>query len=320
MSHYQQLKKRALDQIKESHSLESLEEARLEFLGKKGQLSEQMKALGLMSAEDRSAAGALLNKVKEEILAAFSVQKDRLEQKALEAKLITETLDMTLPSLPEEAGRVHPLSQTIEEVTHYFLSKGFSLEDGGHVEDDFHNFTALNIPPEHPARQEHDTFYVQGLLNGTPGVLRTHTSPVQIRAMMGDKPPFRMIVTGRAFRSDYDMTHTPMFHQLEGLVIDKTVHMGHLKKCLKDFLESFFDVDELPLRFRPSFFPFTEPSAEVDIGCSRSDNQLKIGGGQDWLEILGCGMVHPNVLKNVGLDPDEYQGLAFGAGLEPMAM
>lgn len=320
MSHYQQLKEMALSQIKQSHSLERLEEVRLEFLGKKGQLSEQMKALGQMSPEERSAAGALLNVIKEEILGAFFAQKNALEQKTLEAKLETENLDITLPSAPEEKGRVHPLSQTIEEVTSYFLSHGFSVEEGPDVEDDFHNFTALNIPADHPARQEHDTFYVRGQMDGSAGVLRTHTSPVQIRAMQAGKPPFRMIVTGRVFRSDYDITHTPMFHQLEGLVIDKTVHMGHLKKCLKDFLESFFDVKDLPLRFRPSFFPFTEPSAEVDMGCSRANNQLKIGGGKDWLEILGCGMVHPNVLKNVGIDPDVYQGFAFGVGLERLAM
>lgn len=323
MSAYESLKETALSQINKSHSLDQLEAVRLEFLGKKGQLSEQMRLLGQMSPEERSAKGALLNVIKEEILAAFSTQKTYLEKKDLEEKLSQEGIDITLPSVPEEKGCVHPLSQTIEEVTSYFLSQGFSVEEGPDVEDDFHNFTALNIPPEHPARQEHDTFYVKGQIKGRAGVLRTHTSPVQIRAMRAGKPPFRMVVTGRVFRSDYDITHTPMFHQLEGLVIDKTIHMGHLKKCLKDFLESFFDVKELPLRFRPSFFPFTEPSAEVDMGCRRENNQLKIGGGQgahDWLEILGCGMVHPNVLKNVGLDPDIYQGFAFGVGLERLAM
>lgn len=320
MSDYQHLKETALGQIQASTSLQTLEEVRLAFLGKKGQLAEQMKLLGQMSAEDRSQAGALLNVVKEEILAAFAHQKTVLEDQALAARLVTEALDVTLPSAPEEKGRIHPLSQTIEEVTAYFLGQGFSVEEGPDVEDDFHNFTALNIPADHPARQEHDTFYIKGQMDGSAGVLRTHTSPVQIRAMQTGKPPFRMIVTGRVFRSDYDITHTPMFHQCEGLVIDKAIHMGHLKKCLKDFLEAFFEVKDLPLRFRPSFFPFTEPSAEVDMGCSRANNQLKIGGGEDWLEILGCGMVHPNVLKNVGLDPDVYQGFAFGVGLERLAM
>ena len=317
---YTHLKELALNQIKQSTSLESLEDVRLAFLGKKGQLSEHMKSLGKMSPEERLKAGPFLNEIKNDILEAFTHQKNLLEKKALDAQLASEFLDVTLPVAPEEKGRIHPLSQTIESVTSYFLSRGFSVEEGPDVEDDFHNFTALNIPEDHPARQEHDTFYMKGHVSGAPGILRTHTSPVQIRTMKEKKPPFRMIVTGRTFRSDYDVTHTPMFHQMEGLVIDKAVHMGHLKKCLKDFLEDFFNVENLPLRFRPSFFPFTEPSAEVDIGCSRSNNQLKIGAGKEWLEILGCGMVHPNVLKNVGLDPDVYQGFAFGVGLERLAM
>lgn len=323
MSAYESLRKTALGQIKECQSLEQLETVRLEFLGKKGQLSEHMKLLGQMSPEERSAQGALLNVIKEEILAAFSFQKNALETKALEEKLSKESVDITLASAPEEKGRIHPLSQTIEEVVTYFLSQGFSVEEGPHVEDDFHNFTALNIPADHPARQEHDTFYMKGFVSGGPGVLRTHTSPVQIRTLMKSKPPLKIIVPGRVFRSDYDITHTPMFHQCEGLVIDKGIHMGHLKKCLRGFLEAFFKVENLPLRFRPSFFPFTEPSAEVDMGCHRENNQLKIGrgnGGHDWLEILGCGMVHPNVLKNVGIDPEEYQGFAFGMGLERLTM
>lgn len=320
MKNYESIQSQALHQIGASESLEALENVRLTFLGKKGLLSEEMKALGQMSPEERSQAGALLNVVKEEILSAFAHQKTVLEQKALAARLATERVDMTLPCVPAEKGRIHPLAQTMEEVTAYFLARGFSVEEGPDVEDDFHNFTALNIPAGHPARQEHDTFYIKGQLKGSAGVMRTHTSPVQIRAMQQGTPPFRMISMGRVFRSDYDITHTPMFHQCEGLVIDKAIHMGHLKKCLKDFLESFFDVQDLPLRFRPSFFPFTEPSAEVDMGCSRAQNQLKIGAGADWLEILGCGMVHPNVLRNVGLDPDVYQGFAFGVGLERLAM
>lgn len=320
MSQYQELQQKALNQIKNSVSLEILEGVRLEFLGKKGHLSEQMKLLGQMMPEERSKAGALLNVVKDVILQAFSDQKKCLEKKVLEEKLKEEQIDITLPCVLENKGKVHPLSQTIEEVRSYFLSQGFCVEEGPDVEDDFHNFTALNFPLNHPARQEHDTFYMKGMLGGASGVLRTHTSTVQIRTMMNKQPPLRIIVTGRVFRSDYDITHTPMFHQCEGLVVDKTVHMGHLKKCLRDFLQDFFETDDLPLRFRPSFFPFTEPSAEVDMRCRRENNSLKIGVGNDWLEILGCGMVHPNVLKNVGFDPDVYQGFAFGLGLERLAM
>lgn len=320
MSTYHSLKEKALKSVKGSKTLESLEEVRLEFLGKKGAVSEAMRGLGKMTPEERSKAGAALNQVKEDILSAFSDHKQTLEDEALQVRLSAEKLDMSLSAVPEEKGVVHPLSHTIEEVTSYFINQGFSVESGPDIEDDFNNFTALNIPPNHPARQEHDTFYTEGHLDGKPAVLRTHTSPVQIRTMKTQKPPLKMIVTGRTFRSDYDATHTPMFHQMEGLVIDKGIHMGHLKRCLKDFLADFFGVPNLPLRFRSSFFPFTEPSAEVDIGCKKTKNALLIGEGSDWLEILGAGMVHPKVLKNVGLDPDEYQGFAFGLGLERIAM
>ncbi len=227
---------------------------------------------------------------------------------------------MTLPVTFAGEGRIHPISQTIDEIVAIFGEMGFVVADGPHIEEDFYNFTALNIPPEHPARQEHDTFYLPERADGTRLVLRTHTSPVQIRTMLAQQPPIRIIVPGRTFRCDHDATHSPMFHQVEGLVIDRTTHMGHLKGCLIEFCRAFFGIDDLPVRFRPSYFPFTEPSAEVDIGCSRKGGRLEIGAGGDWLEILGSGMVHPKVLANCGIDPSEYQGFAFGMGIERMAM
>jgi phenylalanyl-tRNA synthetase alpha chain len=234
--------------------------------------------------------------------------------------LAEEAIDVSLPIRPEMAGRLHPITQTIDEAIAILGEMGFSVAEGPEIEDDFHNFTALNIPPEHPARQMHDTFYFPEKDDGSRNVLRTHTSPVQIRTMVSGEPPFRIIAPGRTYRCDSDMTHTPMFHQIEGLVIDESTHFGHLKGCLLNFLSAFFEVDDLPLRFRPSFFPFTEPSAEVDIGCAREGGELKIGAGRDWMEILGCGMVHPNVLKACDIDPDKYQGFAFGLGVERMAM
>jgi phenylalanyl-tRNA synthetase alpha chain len=217
-------------------------------------------------------------------------------------------------------GRIHPISQTIDEIIAIFGEMGFVVAEGPHIETDFHNFTALNIPPEHPARQEHDTFYLPERPDGSRLLLRTQTSPVQIRTMLAQQPPIRIIVPGRTFRADHDATHSPMFHQVEGLVIDRTTHMGHLKGCLIEFCRAFFGIDDVPVRFRPSYFPFTEPSAEVDIGCSRKGGELKIGPGGDWLEILGSGMVHPKVLQNCGVDPAEYQGFAFGMGIERVAM
>ena len=314
------MKEQALQKIEAAETVEALEEVRLFVLGKKGLLSEAMRALGQMTPEDRTKAGSALNKIKEHILDAMNLRKGHLEAAQLKDRLQKESLDMSLSVPLEMDGKIHPISQTIEEVMAYFLNQGFSVETGPDIENDFNNFTALNIPEDHPARQEHDTFYTKGHLDGGPAVLRTHTSTVQVRTMKHQKPPIKMIVTGRTFRSDYDATHTPMFHQVEGLVIDKKIHMGHLKKCLKDFLEDFFNVTSLPIRFRASFFPFTEPSAEVDVACQKTKNKLIIGEGADWLEILGAGMVHPNVLRNVGLDPDEYQGFAFGMGLERLAM
>ncbi len=319
MSDLESLKQQAIDSIKNAPSLEELEKARVHFLGKKGPIAEQMQQLGKLPPESRKEFGQKVNAVKVEIETLLEEIKQKLEDSELEAKLSTDKIDVTAPVRPETQGKIHPVSQVIDECVAIFASMGFKVEEGQEIEDDFHNFSALNIPPNHPARQMQDTFYLPSE-DGTPLVLRTHTSSVQIRTMENGKPPFRFIAPGRVYRSDYDMTHTPMFHQIEGLYIDKNINMGHLKGCLHQFLKSFFELDEVPLRFRPSFFPFTEPSAEVDIGCARGDGEVKIGAGKDWLEILGCGMVHPNVLKNVGIDPNEYQGFAFGLGVERLAM
>ncbi|SEH27214.1 phenylalanine--tRNA ligase subunit alpha [Magnetospirillum fulvum] len=314
------LRAEALAAIAAATSLEQLEAARVAALGKKGSISGLMKSLGAMSPDERKTAGAVLNVARDEVAAALESARAALEAQALNERLARERIDVTLPPRPESQGRVHPISQTIEEITQIFAQMGFAIAEGPDIEDDFHNFTALNIPPEHPARQMHDTFYFGEREDGGRHLLRTHTSPVQIRTMLSEKPPIRVIVPGRTYRCDSDMTHTPMFHQVEGLVIDKTTHMGHLKGCLIEFVRAFFEVDDVPVRFRPSFFPFTEPSAEVDIGCSREGGELRIGPGAGWLEVLGSGMVHPNVLRNCGIDPDEYQGFAFGMGVERLAM
>jgi len=302
----------------------ALEAVRVSVLGKKGRLTGLMRELGALDPEARKERGAALNVLRDEITAALDARKADLVKAELAAKLEAERLDVTLPVRPETTGRLHPISQTIEEMVAIFADMGFAIAEGPNVEDDFHNFTALNFPAGHPARDMHDTFYLPDADDGKGGVnrmlLRTHTSPVQVRAMLGNKPPIRVIAPGRTYRSDYDMTHTPMFHQIEGLVIDENINMGHLKGCLIEFCRAFFAVDDLPLRFRPSFFPFTEPSAEVDIGCSRKGGELKLGNFGDWLEILGCGMVHPNVLSACGLDPTKCQGFAFGMGVERVAM
>ncbi|MCG8511614.1 MAG: phenylalanine--tRNA ligase subunit alpha, partial [Rhodospirillales bacterium] len=286
--------------------LNALEEVRISALGKKGRVTQMMKGLGAMDPEARKAAGAALNKLKNEVAKAIEVRKSTLGDAAIDARLMEERVDVTLPIRPEPEGRVHPISQTIDEVVAIFGEMGFTVAEGPDIEDDWHNFTALNMPLEHPARQEHDTFYLPGA-EGERMVLRTHTSPVQIRTMQVQKPPIRIIVPGRAYRCDSDATHSPMFHQVEGLLVDRATHMGHLKGCLIEFCRTYFGVDDLPVRFRPSYFPFTEPSAEVDIGCAHVDGQLRIGHGEDWLEILGCGMVHPKVLANCGIDPAKYQ-------------
>ena len=298
----------------------ALEAVRVEALGKKGRVTALMKDLGAMEPEARKAFGQRLNQLKDEVAAALDQRKTLLESSALDARLATETVDVTLPIRPEPKGSLHPISQTIEELTAIFGVMGFEVAEGPDVEDDFHNFTALNFPPGHPAREMHDTFFLPPDADGNRYLLRTHTSPVQIRTMMKQKPPIRVIIPGRTYRCDYDQTHTPMFHQMELLVIDKGITMAHLRGCLEEFVRTYFGVDDLTTRFRPSFFPFTEPSAEMDIGCSRKGGELKIGNYGDWLEILGCGMIHPNVLKACGLDPEEYQGFAAGLGVERIAM
>ncbi|MDR3499778.1 MAG: phenylalanine--tRNA ligase subunit alpha [Parvibaculum sp.] len=300
----------------------TLEAVRVAALGKKGRVSELMKSLGAMSPEERKTAGPRLNGLKDRLTEALSLRKDALGQAKLEARLAGEKIDVTLPVRESalEAGRIHPLSQVWDEVVAIFADMGFAVEQGPDIESDHYNFTALNFPEAHPAREMHDTFYFEPRADGSRLLLRTHTSPVQVRTMEKGKPPFRFICPGRTYRSDSDQTHTPQFHQIEGLVIDETTHMGHLKWVLEEFLRAFFEVEGVELRMRPSFFPFTEPSMEVDVRCARLGNEIRIGEGDDWLEILGCGMVHPNVLRAAGVDPEKYQGFAFGMGLDRIAM
>lgn len=323
------LKNEISSQIKGANDLKALDEVRVQALGKKGRITAVMKTLGQMDPEERKEKGQALNALKDEVAALIKEQEVMLKKQELDIRLARETLDMTLDARPREKGYIHPISQTIEELTAIFADMGFQVAEGPDIEDDFHNFTALNFPPGHPAREMQDTFFLpddpeeQG--EYAKKLLRTHTSSVQIRHMQNNPPPHKIVCFGRTYRSDYDMTHTPMFHQMEGLMIDKSTHMGHLKGCLQDFVRAFFELDDLRVQFRPSFFPFVEPGAEVDIACSRKGGGLKLGANKDgsvddWLEILGCGMVHPNVLKICGLDPDEYQGFAFGMGIERMAM
>jgi len=320
MQDYDKLKNEVLIKIKEANSLDDLENLRVQVLGKKGSITSLMKQLGSLEPDKRREAGQILNSLQKNIIESIDNKKSSLEETYLNEKLKNEALDITLPTRPENIGRIHPLSKTMDEVISIFAQMGFTVAEGPDIESDFYNFTALNIPQEHPARQEHDTFYFNKDENGERKVLRTHTSPVQIRTMEKLKPPLRVIVPGRTYRSDHDATHSPMFHQCEGLVIGDNLNMSHLKGCLIDFCRIFFGVDDLPVRFRPSYFPFTEPSAEVDIGCSRKSGELIIGEGDEWLEILGSGMVNPRVLQNCGLDPNEHQGFAFGMGLERVAM
>ena len=298
----------------------ALEEVRIAALGKKGSVSEKLKTLGSMSPEERKVAGPALNSLKARIAEAIETRRETLAEADLEERLKSETVDVTLPARPEQAGTIHPVTQVMEEVIAIFADMGFSVAEGPHIETDWYNFGALNIPPEHPARQDHDTFYLKEKADGSRMVLRTHTSPVQIRTMEKVEPPIRIIAPGRTFRADSDMTHTPMFHQVEALVIDETTHMGHLKGTLEAFCKAFFEVDDIKMRFRPSHFPFTEPSMEVDIGCTWEGGELKIGRGDDWMEILGSGMVHPNVIRAGGYDPERYQGYAFGMGIDRIAM
>lgn len=296
--------------------LPAIEQVRVSVLGKKGRIAELMQTLGKLPPEERKAFGQTVNELKGRVTDALEARKTVLEEAALAQRLANERTDVTLPVRlgPVAEGRIHPVSQVYDECIEIFADLGFSVAEGPDIESDDLNFTKLNIPAEHPARQEHDTFYFQPKEDGTRLLLRTHTSPVQIRTMLGQRPPIRIVAPGRVYRCDSDQTHTPMFHQIEGLVIDETTHMGHLKWVLEEFCKAFFEVDEVKMRFRASHFPFTEPSMEVDVGAEA------IGKPGQWLEILGCGMVHPNVIRNCGLDPEKYQGFAFGVGLDRLTM
>ena len=320
MTNAENLRNELMSAIAAAGSTDALEAVRLQALGKKGSITQLMKTLGGMDPDARREAGQAINTLKSDVAGAIDARKADLEGGELDIRLMAEKIDVTLPERPQDDGRVHPISQVIDEMTAIFCEMGFSVAEGPDIEEDWYNFTALNIPPEHPARQEHDTFYLPGEKDGHRKVLRTHTSPVQIHTMQDKEPPIRIVVPGRTYRCDYDATHSPMFHQVEGLVIDETTHLGHLKGCLIDFCRAMFQVDDLPVRFRPSYFPFTEPSAEVDIGCTREGGEFRIGHGDDWLEILGCGMVNPKVLENCGIDSSKYQGFAFGMGVERIAM
>ena len=314
------LEARIAKDIEAASDLKTLDDIRVSALGKKGEVSLKMRELGKMSPEERQVMGPALNGLKDRLNTAIEARKTALEDAALDAALATERVDISMPAAREAKGSLHPVAQVMEELAVIFADMGFAVAEGPDVEDDFHNFTALNFPPDHPARDTHDTFFMKAGEGETPKVLRTHTSPVQIRTMMSEKPPLRIIAPGRVYRCDWDQTHTPMFHQVEGLVIDKETHMGHLKGCLIDFIAAFFETDAVEARFRPHHFPFTEPSAEMDVRYERVGDAVKVGSGDKWMEILGCGMVHPNVIKSCGLDPDEYQGFAFGMGVDRLAM
>ena len=303
-----------IDSVK---SKEELQNIKTEFFGKNGQITTQFKNLGTLESNKRKEFASNLNKIKDDLSNQLEQKNLEIETNEINEKLKNEKVDVTLPIRPYRRGKIHPVSQVIDEISSIFSEIGFSVAEGPDVENEYNNFTALNTPEDHPARDMHDTFYLD---KNKKLLLRTHTSPVQIRTMLNDKPPFKIIAPGRTYRSDSDQTHTPMFHQVEGLHIDKNINMGHLKGCLNYFIKEFFEVDKIKMRFRPSHFPFTEPSAEVDIGYEIKDGKIVIGEGDKWLEVLGCGMVHPNVLKNVKVNPDEFQGYAFGIGIDRLAM
>ena len=300
----------------------ALESVRVAALGKKGEISALLATLGKLSPEERRTQGAAINALKDRVTEALAARRAVLKKVALEAQLKREALDVTLPvRLPGiETGRIHPISQVTEEIVAIFADMGFSVAEGPDIETDDNNFTKLNFPPGHPARDMHDTFFFAPDAHGERKLLRTHTSPVQVRTMLSRKPPIRVICPGRTYRTDFDQTHTPMFHQVEGLVIDESATLANLKWVLEAFCKAFFEVPHVGMRFRPSFFPFTSPSMEVDIQCRRSGGEIRFGEGEDWLEILGCGMVHPNVLTNCGIDPEVYQGFAWGMGIDRVAM
>ena len=323
----EKLKNEIIAAIEAAQDARALEDVRVAALGKKGSVSALLKTLGGMSNEERQVNGPLFNALRDEVTDAIQAKKAALDSAALNARLSEETLDMTLPVAPDAQfqGRIHPVSQAMEEINAIFADMGFDVAEGPDIESQFYNFTALNIPDAHPARQMHDTFYMQAEEDGEALLLRTHTSPVQVRTMQdGQKdksgPPFRFIAPGRTYRCDSDQTHTPMFHQVEGLVVDETTHMGHLKHTLEAFLAAFFEVENIAIRFRPSYFPFTEPSMEIDMQCHRDGDKLVVGEGNDWMEIGGSGMVNPHVLHHAGIDAEKYQGFAFGMGIDRLAM
>ncbi|NHT74731.1 phenylalanine--tRNA ligase subunit alpha [Rhizobiaceae bacterium CRRU44] len=323
MSDLDTLQSTLLGEIASADSEAAIEAVRLSALGKKGSVSELLKTLGTMTPEERQTRGAAINALKGVIGEAISARKADLKDAAIAERLARETVDVTLPvrASPAERGRIHPISQITDEITAIFADMGFSIAEGPDIETDYYNFTALNFPEGHPAREMHDTFFFPPDESGARKVLRTHTSPVQVRTMEAQKPPIRIIIPGKTYRQDSDATHSPMFHQVEGLVVDTKANVANLRWVLEEFCKAFFEVDSVTMRFRPSFFPFTEPSFEVDIQCDRSSGPIvKFGEGTDWMEILGCGMVHPNVLRAGGLDPDVYQGFAWGMGLDRIAM
>ncbi len=311
-----------LSSIADAADESALDAVRVAALGKKGSVSALLATLGKMDPEERKGHGAAINRLKEAVLAALEARRGVLQEAALEARLTAETIDLTLPTRPGplETGRIHPITQVMDEIAAIFADMGFAIAEGPDIETDDTNFTKLNFPLDHPARDMHDTFFFPPGPDGARKLLRTHTSPVQVRTMLSQRPPIRIICPGRTYRCDSDQTHTPMFHQVEGLVIDRQSHLGNLKWVLEAFCKAFFEVEAVTMRFRPSFFPFTEPSMEVDIRCSRKGGEIRFGEGDDWLEILGCGMVHPNVLTACGIDPDVYQGFAWGMGIDRIAM
>ena len=322
MSDIAQLEQQILVDVAAAADDATLEQLRVAALGKSGTVSALLRTLGSMTPEERKEKGQLINGLKDRVGAAIAARKQEFKNAALDQRLNTETIDVTLPvrESPAEVGRVHPITQVIDELTAIFAEMGFAVAEGPDIETDDLNFTKLNIPEDHPARDMHDTFFFRPKPDGSRLLLRTHTSPVQIRTMLSQKPPIRVIIPGRTYRVDSDQTHTPMFHQVEGLVIDEGSHLGHLKWILEEFCKTFFEVEQVKMRFRPSFFPFTEPSLEVDIQCRCEKSEVRFGEGEDWIEILGCGMVHPKVLSNCGLDPERYQGFAWGLGIDRIAM
>jgi len=333
MSGHSELEADLMGQIAAARDLEALESLRVAALGKQGVVSALLRSLGAMSPEMRRIEGPAINALRDRVAAAIARRRAELEAAALEAELAAGRLDLTLPAPPRRPGSVHPTSQVMDEIIAIFAEMGFGVAEGPDIEDDFHNFSALNFPPRHPAREMHDTFFLKAGADGERKLLRTHTSPIQIRVMrranaavgapqfqVHRDPPIRVIGPGRVYRCDSDATHAPMFHQAEGLVIDHAIHMGHLKWTLDAFVRRFFEADDVVTRFRPHHFPFTEPSAEMDVQCDRTSGQVRIGKGKDWLEILGGGMVHPNIITTCGLDPDVWQGFAFGLGVDRLAM